>query len=369
MESKDELSHSKRHDADGGRHRFLWGHGRKFLRARHSRRAQIVGPEPPRRDWRGRHYLFSQWDTKGRRCKRSHRNSVADRNHNGQGINTWIGVRHRFALRAQTEREVWTGRTGRRRTTEENDKKRRFEIVILVLVALGALAAGAGIALYFAYPIRVETAAGEVRGYILSLNAPPGTVTTEENAAYKRGGAAPQAAAAAVPGAAAGDWPSYNKTLTSERFSDLSQINIANVAKLKVQCTYDTHQYSAFETGLIMVEGALIGTTEFDIFSINPARASRRRPPSTPARSYKSHSELTPKAGRPFHLSSQGEPGLASWHPEKRTSDRGKALGRPSCGDGRSKSRGMRLSAGLELGPRSLNLRAQLAKPPVIALR
>ena len=275
------------------------------------------------------------------------------------------------SLRASgsAEREVWTGRTGRRRTTEENDKKRRFEIVILVLVALGALAAGAGIALYFAYPIRVETAAGEVRGYILSLNAPPGTVTTEENAAYKRGGAAPQAAAAAVPGAAAGDWPSYNKTLTSERFSDLSQINIANVAKLKVQCTYDTHQYSAFETGLIMVEGALIGTTEFDIFSINPARASRRRPPSTPARSYKSHSELTPKAGRPFHLSSQGEPGLASWHPEKRTSDRGKALGRPSCGDGRSKSRGMRLSAGLELGPRSLNLRAQLAKPPVIALR
>src|SRR5262249_2246 len=155
------------------------------------------------------------------------------------------------SLRASgsAEREVWTGRTGRRRTTEENDKKRRFEIVILVLVALGALAAGAGIALYFAYPIRVETAAGEVRAYILSLTAPPGTVTTEENAAYKRGGAAPpQAAAAAVPGAAAGHWPSYNKTLTSERFSDLSQINIANVAKLKVQCTYDTHQYSAPET-------------------------------------------------------------------------------------------------------------------------
>jgi len=148
---------------------------------------------------------------------------------------------------------------------------RRSEIVILVLVALGALAAGAGAALYFTYPIRVETAAGEVRGYILSLNAPPGTVTTEENAAYKGRGAAPQPAAAAVPGAAAGDWPSYNKTLTSERFSDLSQINTANVAKLKVQCTYDTHQYSAFETGLIMVEGALIGTTEFDIFSINPA--------------------------------------------------------------------------------------------------
>jgi alcohol dehydrogenase (cytochrome c) len=38
-----------------------------------------------------------------------------------------------------------------------------------------------------------------------------------------------------------------------------------------VLCTYDTHRYAAFETGLIMVEGALIGTTEFDIFSIDPA--------------------------------------------------------------------------------------------------
>src|SRR5215475_10846747 len=101
-------------------------------------------PKNQRRDWRRRYHVCSQWDAKGRRCKGSHRNSVANRNHNRQGLDTWIGVTHRFAHRAQTERKVWTGRTGRRRTTEENDKKRRFEIVILVLVALGALAAGAG---------------------------------------------------------------------------------------------------------------------------------------------------------------------------------------------------------------------------------
>ena len=43
--------------------------------------------------WPRRHYLFGQWHTKDRRCKRSHRNSVANRNHNRQGIHTWIGVR------------------------------------------------------------------------------------------------------------------------------------------------------------------------------------------------------------------------------------------------------------------------------------
>src|SRR5262249_21480467 len=95
MESKVELSHSKRHDADGGRHRFLWRHGRKLLRARRRKWAQIMGPEPPRRDWWRRHHLFGQRDAKDRRCKRSHRNSVADRNHNGQGVNTWIGVGRR----------------------------------------------------------------------------------------------------------------------------------------------------------------------------------------------------------------------------------------------------------------------------------
>jgi alcohol dehydrogenase (cytochrome c) len=147
---------------------------------------------------------------------------------------------------------------------------RRLEIIILVLVALGALAVGAAAALYFVHPTRTEIAGAEVRNMLLSLNAPPGTVTTEENVAYKTPAApAPAPAAGQVPAAA--DWPSYNKTLTSERFSDLGQINTKNVNKLKVLCTYDTKRFTSFETGLIMVEGALIGTTEFDIFSIDPA--------------------------------------------------------------------------------------------------
>ena len=60
-------------------------------------------------------------------------------------------------------------------------------------------------------------------------------------------------------------------TLTSERFSQLSQINTSNVNKLKVLCTYDTGQYTGFNSGLIKVNDALIFTTQFDIFSIDPA--------------------------------------------------------------------------------------------------
>src|SRR6516165_5503736 len=146
--------------------------------------------------------------------------------------------------------------------------------IIFALVAVIAAGIGAAAALYFAFPNQVQLVGGETRSELLSLNAPTGTLTTEANGAYKAP-AAPAPAAGRAPGAAAGDWPSYNKTLTTERFSDLSQINTQNVVKLKVLCTYSTGTYSSFETGLIMVEGALIGTTEFDIFSIDPATCNQ----------------------------------------------------------------------------------------------
>ena len=79
---------------------------------------------------------------------------------------------------------------------------------------------------------------------------------------------------AALEAPAAADWPSYNRTLTSERFSHLHQIDTANVKDLKVLCTYDTKQITSFESGPIMVNGALIATTEFDIFSLDPATCS-----------------------------------------------------------------------------------------------
>ena len=145
---------------------------------------------------------------------------------------------------------------------------RKLEVLGIVLFALNAGVVG-GITPSLADEITgIEVDVGDLRGEILSLFAPRGAVATETNPNYK-GAAAP--APAAPPSPAAADWPSYNKTLTSERFSDLGQINTKNVAKLKVLCTFDTGRLTAFETGLIMVRGALIGTTEFDIFSIDPA--------------------------------------------------------------------------------------------------
>ena len=142
--------------------------------------------------------------------------------------------------------------------------------LLIAAVALGVTGAAVvgGITSALADEAAIEADIGELRGAILSLLGPRGAIATETNPNYKSA-AAPAPAAPRPPAAA--DWPSYNKTLTSERFSDLSQINTRNAGKLKVLCTYNTGRFTSFESGLIMVEGALIGTTEFDIFSIDPA--------------------------------------------------------------------------------------------------
>jgi alcohol dehydrogenase (cytochrome c) len=161
------------------------------------------------------------------------------------------------------------------------DTKKKVLIILGVLIVAGA-AIGGG--LYLAFPVQMSTIGGLSRAYIVTLGQPAGTVSTETNPAYQP----PVAAAPAAPAETAApteDWPSYNRALSSQRYSPLSQINTKNVGKLKVLCTYDTHQLAAFESGLIMVDNALIGTTEFDIFSLNPA---------TCAENWRTHEDYPP---------------------------------------------------------------------------
>jgi alcohol dehydrogenase (cytochrome c) len=151
--------------------------------------------------------------------------------------------------------------------TMRRSVKKTLLIAAGVVVATGAAVTGAG----YVYWDKVVPVAGMVRNYVLTLSAPPGTTTTELAATPTDVATLDLRPAGASPDAATGDWPSYNKTLTSDRYAQLSQINTRNVGKLKVLCTYDTNQRTSFETGLIVVNGALIGTTEHDIFSIDPA--------------------------------------------------------------------------------------------------
>lgn len=66
------------------------------------------------------------------------------------------------------------------------------------------------------------------------------------------------------------DWPSYNRTLTSERFSPLKSIDHTNAANLAEICRFDTGETTTIQSGLIQVNGALFVATERDTYSIDP---------------------------------------------------------------------------------------------------
>ena len=154
--------------------------------------------------------------------------------------------------------------------------KSRASTAKKILITLGVLALigiVTGVGLLLAFPAVTTFAGGMGVNFLKTLGAPAGAISVELNPAYQAPETgAPSAAGDSTPGSAAGaDWPSYNRTLSSDRFSPLSRINATNVAELRVLCTYDVRAFTSFESGLIMVNGALIGTTEHDTFSLNPA--------------------------------------------------------------------------------------------------
>lgn len=72
------------------------------------------------------------------------------------------------------------------------------------------------------------------------------------------------------------DWPNYNRTLNSERYVPLTQINAKNVGDLKISCTYDLKLYTSFQTGPIVVGSTLYATTEKDTVAIDAATCVKR---------------------------------------------------------------------------------------------
>src|SRR4029434_7392291 len=67
------------------------------------------------------------------------------------------------------------------------------------------------------------------------------------------------------------DWPSYNRTLTSERYASLDQINRTNVSKLKQLCVFDLRVDSSFQTGPLVIGRTLYATTDKEILAIDAA--------------------------------------------------------------------------------------------------
>ena len=123
-------------------------------------------------------------------------------------------------------------------------KRKKILVILAALFVAGLVIAGI---LYVAFPVAMTIDGAMGLNYLKSIGSPPGTVSTEANPVYKAPEPAAPATAtvdAAWPNAAAGEWPSYNRTPSSQRFSPLKQITTNNAGQLKVLCTYDTHPLS-----------------------------------------------------------------------------------------------------------------------------
>src|SRR5258708_21252807 len=67
------------------------------------------------------------------------------------------------------------------------------------------------------------------------------------------------------------NWPSYNGDLAGTRFSPLAMITRENVASLRPVCTFDTHEHIGFQTGPVVIDGAMYLTTDTATYAIDAA--------------------------------------------------------------------------------------------------
>lgn len=81
-----------------------------------------------------------------------------------------------------------------------------------------------------------------------------------------------------LPSAQAPDmgWPTYNRTLTSERFTPLDQINRANVSKLRQLCVFDLAVDASFQAGPIVIGRTLYATTDKEVFALDAATCQQK---------------------------------------------------------------------------------------------
>ena len=80
----------------------------------------------------------------------------------------------------------------------------------------------------------------------------------------------------AQPAAGVGEWPSYNRTLTGDRNSPLTQVTRANVGTVRPVCSAQLGETAAFASGIIVAEDTLFVTTQLNTYAFDPATCRRK---------------------------------------------------------------------------------------------
>jgi PQQ-dependent dehydrogenase (methanol/ethanol family) len=68
-----------------------------------------------------------------------------------------------------------------------------------------------------------------------------------------------------------GDWLTYNRNLSGDRYSPLDRINVRNVGRLRVQCVLQLGEVGSHETSPIIYQGRMYVTTVHKLTAVDPA--------------------------------------------------------------------------------------------------
>ncbi len=73
---------------------------------------------------------------------------------------------------------------------------------------------------------------------------------------------------------APGDWPVYNRNLSGNRFSPLTEISVANASTLRQVCTTTLKEVGANQSGPLALNGTLYFTTAHDTYALDGANCA-----------------------------------------------------------------------------------------------
>jgi alcohol dehydrogenase (cytochrome c) len=73
-----------------------------------------------------------------------------------------------------------------------------------------------------------------------------------------------------------GDWPSYNRMLSGERYAPQAAVTPATARQLHQVCSYDLGRQTSFQTGPVVIEDVIFVTTDFDTIAIDGATCAEK---------------------------------------------------------------------------------------------
>ncbi|MFN8445899.1 MAG: PQQ-binding-like beta-propeller repeat protein [Caldilineaceae bacterium] len=113
--------------------------------------------------------------------------------------------------------------------------------------------------------------------YLLALASCTPIQRTGQSTGQSNGGTTPTPEATSTAATApisstsvmTGDWPSYNNTLRSERYSTLNQITTENVGNLTNNCTLSLGETANFQTGPLVINGVMYLTSNQSTYAVD----------------------------------------------------------------------------------------------------